>query len=632
MKTVKFGSACLILGLCLALPRPAASQGSATFNFDTGTPVLSLSQSTPFDQSSGGLTAHFDSRSAGAYSVQSDLTTGWRMSRFSGNYLYDVDLARDVLTIKFSQRLNSITLTFATPDFEIEVPSTIQLTAYLDSNATTAVGSATAHGTYAGDTMPTGTLSFNSGDQPFNLVEITVPSQASGATSFFADNITVTTATLPARTVYTAEAAYLSAIGSAGNTAVQEGFENEAAWGPVRSPSAAPMVASNGIVWTSNHLNASVEPGGISTGGISTGGVAAHSGSWGGFSLPHGNSDAFNPPDPTSDGVIGTRAPGAGLLYGVGGWISGPLGGHLVMIIDGDALHPVDLGAFGSTWQFFGVTTPNGFSQFELQETDGRVPEPRQLFVDDLTLATKPGNTSIANVSAASFQFLAPLAPRAIGSSFGLGLASGTEGAGSLSLPITLANMTLVVQDSAGVEQPAPLYYASSGQINFVIPDTAALGAATVKVMVGGQLVARGPLLINAVAPGLFTANMNGTGVPVAAAVATATGGAQIVQSVFTCGAAPGSCIPALIDLPPTSQVTLMLFGTGIRGFSALSNVTATIGGIDAIVKSAGPVAGVVGLDEVDVSVPNGLGGLGVVDLVLTVDSQTANPVQVSFK
>lgn len=213
MKTVRFYRACLILGLCLVLPRPAASQATVTFNFDTGTPVLTLGQSTPFDQTSGGLTAPFSSPSGAAYSVQSEATTHWRLPRFSSNYLNDNDLTRSVLSIKFTQALNSITLTFATPDFEIEVPSTIQLTAYLDSNATPVVGSASEHGTYvAGDTMPMGTLSFNSGGQPFNLAEIVVPPQTGGATAFLVDNITVATATLPARTVHTAEAAYLSAI------------------------------------------------------------------------------------------------------------------------------------------------------------------------------------------------------------------------------------------------------------------------------------------------------------------------------------------------------------------------------------------------------------------------------------
>jgi len=98
--------------------------------------------------------------------------------------------------------------------------------------------------------------------------------------------------------------------------------------------------------------------------------------------------------------------------------------------------------------------------------------------------------------------------------------------------------MTLFVVDSSGVEQQVPLYYASPGQINFVVRHGRA-GSATVRAMVGGQVVARGPLVIDAVAPGLFTANSDGSGAPVAVAVATATGGAQSVQLLFTCGVAP---------------------------------------------------------------------------------------------
>ena len=45
------------------------------------------------------------------------------------------------------------------------------------------------------DTYPEGTLTFNSGGQPFNLVEIDLPSvSVEGATGFIIDNITVITA------------------------------------------------------------------------------------------------------------------------------------------------------------------------------------------------------------------------------------------------------------------------------------------------------------------------------------------------------------------------------------------------------------------------------------------------------
>ena len=71
------------------------------------------------------------------------------------------------------------------------MPTTIKLTAYLDSTASAPVGSATTHGTYSTDTMPMGTLSFTSA-QPFNLVEISIPPQPLAATDFLVDNITAT--------------------------------------------------------------------------------------------------------------------------------------------------------------------------------------------------------------------------------------------------------------------------------------------------------------------------------------------------------------------------------------------------------------------------------------------------------
>ena len=180
------------MSFSLALPQPAPSQAAIAFDFDTGAPTLNTGQSIPLEQTSGGITARFSSPSGPAFAVQSDVTTGWKMPRFSGKYLSASSVARSVLSIGFSQRLAGISLTFATADFEIEVPTEIQLTAYLDSNTTPAVGTATARGVYAGDTMPAGTLSFNSGGRPFNLVEIAIPFVTRAATSFVVDNVRAT--------------------------------------------------------------------------------------------------------------------------------------------------------------------------------------------------------------------------------------------------------------------------------------------------------------------------------------------------------------------------------------------------------------------------------------------------------
>ncbi len=194
-------AALVIVALSLA-PRLPARASTAMFDFDTGTPPLSTGQSTPLDQTSGGVTAHFSSSTpgAGGFSVQSDATTQYHLSQFSGNYLWPNSIYSPALDIQFSQPLSGITFTFATADFQqVEIPTTIQLTAYEHATGTPSVGSATAHGTYGTDTMPMGTLTFNAA-QPFDLVEITIPPAPQAASDFLVDNIVVTLSTLPTAT------------------------------------------------------------------------------------------------------------------------------------------------------------------------------------------------------------------------------------------------------------------------------------------------------------------------------------------------------------------------------------------------------------------------------------------------
>ncbi len=191
-------TALLVVGLGGGLAGTAGA-ATVTFDLDTGAPTLSTGQSIPLDQTVSGVTAHMSSPSGPVFSIQTDASTGWKMSQFSGHYLYDNNLNMNPLDIAFSQEVNSITFTFATADFQqVEVHTTIQLTAYLNSTGTPAVGTTTAHGTYAGDTMPMGTLTFDAGSQSFNLVEIVIaPGQPLGASDFFVDNITVNTVLVP---------------------------------------------------------------------------------------------------------------------------------------------------------------------------------------------------------------------------------------------------------------------------------------------------------------------------------------------------------------------------------------------------------------------------------------------------
>ncbi len=177
---------------------PVNDLSGAIYDFDTGFPVLAPGQNTPFTQTSGGVTASFSSPSdPAAFSIQNGANTFLKLSQFSGNYLYDNSAVRKFLGISFNYPLTGITLTFATTDSHgpanVEKPSYVKLTAYLNSTGKTSVGigSATARGDFGSDSFPQGILSFNSGTQPFDRVVIEIIPQPRGGPSFFMDNISV---------------------------------------------------------------------------------------------------------------------------------------------------------------------------------------------------------------------------------------------------------------------------------------------------------------------------------------------------------------------------------------------------------------------------------------------------------
>ena len=242
-----------------------------------------------------------------------------------------------------------------------------------------------------------------------------------------------------------------------------------------------------------------------------------------------------------------------------------------------------------------------------------------------------PALPQVSTISAASFTLVSAFAPESIASAFGVGLAGGVEEATTLPLPTSLSDTTVTLKDSAGVEYPAPLFFVSPQQINYLIPENAAAGPATVSVLRSDQVVATGTLQIQSVAPGLFSANANGKGVAAAIAIRVKADGSQQPEAIFHCGSAPGTCVADPIDLGPESdQVVLELYGTGLRGFQAVPEVL--FGTQPANVLGAAAQSQYAGLDQVNVVIPRALIGVGEVNVVLTVDGRTSNAVTVNIK
>ncbi len=173
-----------------------AAAAGIRFDFDTGTPALGPDSVFPLSQSSVGWTAAFDSTAADAFDVTSESATGRTLAKFQGNYLESL-LDGAFLVIQLDQPVTGVSLDFATVEpVNVAVPSNLQLTAYdTSSGSPESVGVGIAHGTVtAGDTLPTGTLAFNSASGSFDQIVLRLPDAPAGAARFMIDNMVVSPA------------------------------------------------------------------------------------------------------------------------------------------------------------------------------------------------------------------------------------------------------------------------------------------------------------------------------------------------------------------------------------------------------------------------------------------------------
>lgn len=256
---------------------------------------------------------------------------------------------------------------------------------------------------------------------------------------------------------------------------------------------------------------------------------------------------------------------------------------------------------------------------------------------------------TLAVVSAADYTNY-PLAPGSLVSLFADNIAAGTTVAPDQvpSLPpLSLGGVSAAVTDSRGTTLPLPLIAVTQNQVNAVLPDAAAVGPATLALHTAGGATLSTTIQLQAVAPSLFTADQSGTWLAAAqVVVAHADGTRSFLPAIADCsgplawnGQTWSHCVPLLIDAGgDTDEAVLELFGTGIRGVSAVLARCAACGyaavaanlpssaGVpqpwNVEVLYAGPQgAGVpgsyYGLDQVNLALPHGLHG--VVQLNLTV-------------
>lgn len=214
---------------------------------------------------------------------------------------------------------------------------------------------------------------------------------------------------------------------------------------------------------------------------------------------------------------------------------------------------------------------------------------------------------------------------------FGASLASATIIADAVPLPTLLSGVKVRVLDAAKRTFDAPLFFVSWSQINFLMPAGLAAGSATVSVVRADKTIGQGTVLIEDTAPGLFTANANGKGVPAALALRLKADNSQSLEAVAQLNVAGNAFEPAPLDLGPEGEaVYLILYGTGFRNHGGLGNMTCTIGNVNADVFFAGAQGSFAGLDQANLRIPRALIGRGKVNVVFTVNGKTANTVTIN--
>jgi uncharacterized protein (TIGR03437 family) len=188
---------------------------------------------------------------------------------------------------------------------------------------------------------------------------------------------------------------------------------------------------------------------------------------------------------------------------------------------------------------------------------------------------------------------------------FGTGLSRVTQSATSVPLPLTASGIAVLVNGIV-----APLYYVSPSQLNVQIPYEIGTGSAVVTVNNNGQVTTQS-LQMAAAAPGIFTTS-SGLLVPTASAapgeeVAFYITGAGAVSPGIADGAAPPWSTP-LADLPVPTQAK-----------------TVTIGGIAATIDFIGIPWALVGVTQINVTVPAGI-ATGPQPVVVTIGGVSSAP------
>lgn len=224
--------------------------------------------------------------------------------------------------------------------------------------------------------------------------------------------------------------------------------------------------------------------------------------------------------------------------------------------------------------------------------------------------------SSLAVINYSGFNPAAPVAPGSIVSGYGnFGTVATTATSSVNPLPTSIASISVRVGTTL-----APLYFVSSGQINFVIPVATPVGRQTVEVLNGTTVISRGSVNIWEAFPALASSDTTPTSQGIiqnqdfSVNSQNARGRRGEILQLYATGC--GATSPAVSDgLPPAALSPTVL------------PVTANVSGIDATVQFAGAHPQFPGICQINIVVPDRPFITGQVQILVSVSGIVSNPV-----
>jgi uncharacterized protein (TIGR03437 family) len=204
--------------------------------------------------------------------------------------------------------------------------------------------------------------------------------------------------------------------------------------------------------------------------------------------------------------------------------------------------------------------------------------------ISGASIGSAPGIAAVTNAAS----FTSSVAPGGILSIFGSNLSPVTFVAPSVPLPLSNSGVSVTIGGIA-----APIWYAAPGQLNVQVPYEVTSGTSTTVVVNNNGQTTSSALSVTAAAPAIFTDSSNalvpaGTGTRGQAMTLYLTGAGQVTPSIAT-GAAPASGTP-VSSLPAPRQPASL-----------------TVGGVAAPISFIGIPVGVVGVVQVNFTIPAGV-------------------------